>query len=233
MRLVLFDCDGTLADSFGLICETMRRTFRLHGFEPPEDRTVHAIIGLSLDRAIHQLRPELDPAALPAMVEAYRTSFRAVREDEAFREALFEGIPALLSRLHGRRDVRLGMVTGKTRRGVDAVVAAHGLDGVFSVVRTADDCPSKPHPAMVLECCGELGIAPRRTLVVGDAVFDMAMAKTAGAAALGVAWGASAEAALVEAGADAVAPDVESLADAIDRWLTDEAVPSRRSAEVA
>lgn len=219
MHLILFDCDGTLADSFGLISETMRRTFRLSGFEPPVETAIHAVIGLSLGEAIQRLRPSVDPADLPAMVEDYRTSFRSIREDQAFRETLFSGIPELLSRLHGEPSIRIGMVTGKTRRGVDAVIATHRLDGVFSAIRTADDCPSKPHPAMVLECCAETGIPPERTIVIGDAIFDMAMARNAGAAGLGVAWGAGSGPDLIEAGAAAIAADVAELGGLIDRWI--------------
>ncbi|KQT48670.1 HAD family hydrolase [Aureimonas sp. Leaf454] len=222
MNLILFDCDGTIADSFGLICETMRRTFVANGFEPPADAAVHAIIGLSLDRAIHRLRPSVPPSELPVLVEAYRTAFRAVRDEASFREALFPGIQELLSRLRVAEGVRLGMVTGKTRRGVDAIVASHDLGGFFSAVRTADDCPSKPDPAMVLECCAALSIAPERTLVVGDAIFDMAMARAAGACALGVTWGAGTAPELRRAGAEAVADSVDDLGLRIDRWLAGE-----------
>lgn len=231
MHLILFDCDGTLADSFGLISETMRRTFSLHGFEEPPEAAIHAIIGLSLAEAIQRLRPEVDPGALPVLVEAYRSSFRAVREDMTFRENLFAGIPELLTRLGGRADVRIGMVTGKTRRGVDAVVATHGLETVFSAIRTADDCPSKPHPAMVLECCEETGIAPSRTVVIGDATFDMAMARNAGATGLGVSWGAGLASDLIEAGAESVARDVADLGALIEVWIERGAASSREPSE--
>ncbi|BDA84769.1 hydrolase [Aureimonas sp. SA4125] len=228
MKLVLFDCDGTLADSFGLICEAMRRTFAAHDLPVPEDAATQAIIGLSLDTAILRLYPECAPKMLPLLVAAYRLNFRAAREDAAFRETLFDGIPALLADLGARQDVRLGLVTGKTRRGVDAVVEAHGLDGVFYAIRTADDCPSKPHPAMVLECCKTVGVEPADTLVVGDAVFDMQMALAAAAAGLGVAWGASTPHALSEAGALGVAADVGEMGRLIDFWISGETVSGPR-----
>ncbi|GGD39003.1 HAD-IA family hydrolase [Aureimonas glaciei] len=227
MKLVLFDCDGTLADSFGLICEAMRRTFAAHDLPVPGDAATQAIIGLSLDSAILRLYPECPPKLLPLLVAAYRLNFRAAREDAAFRETLFAGIPALLADLSGRETLRLGLVTGKTRRGVDAVVATHGLEGVFLAIRTADDCPSKPHPAMVLECCEALGVDPAETLVVGDAVFDMQMAVAAGASALGVAWGASAPLALSQAGAYEVAADVAEMGTLIDGWLAGETLSAR------
>ncbi|MBB3951240.1 HAD-IA family hydrolase [Aureimonas jatrophae] len=219
MKAILFDCDGTLADSFGLICETMRRCFATAGLPVPERRAIEGIIGLSLDLAIHRLAPTVREDELPSLVAIYRQEFMAAKIEPAFREALFAGIEPMLRRLACRDDVVLGMVTGKSRRGVANVVAAHQLDGMFLAVRTADDCPSKPHPAMVLECCAELGIEPSQTVVVGDAIYDMQMAVSAGARAIGVAWGACEPATLVAAGADDVVPDPAALEVALGSFL--------------
>ena len=90
------------------------------------------------------------------------------------------------------------------------IMNTHGYADHFVVSRTADDCPSKPHPAMVTECCDATGILPADTLVIGDAIYDMQMAKGAGATAIGVAWGYANPDELWKAGADAV---VEHPAD--------------------
>ena len=219
MRAILFDCDGTLADSFGIIVGTMRETFRRAGLPVPDETAVHGVIGLSLDLAIHRLTPTTSEADLPALVEAYRGVFHELRNDPSLEEALFPGIEPLLRRLAAREDILLGMVTGKSRRGVRIIVEKHGLEGVFRAVRTADDCPSKPHPAMVLECCAELGVDSAKTIVVGDAIFDMAMAVAAGARALGVSWGASSPDALTAAGAERVVADAGELSAALDDWM--------------
>lgn len=221
MNLVLFDCDGTLADSFGVICETMRRCFVTAGLPAPDEAATQGIIGLSLDLAIHRLAPTLAPDALPGMVEIYRDEFHRLRAEDSFPERLFPGIEPMLRDLALHDDVLLGMVTGKSRRGVRLVVEAHALESIFQVVRTADDCPSKPHPAMVLECCREMGVDARRAIVIGDATFDMQMARAAGADALGVVWGAQRRDALIAAGAGDVAETVPDLVALLDRWLTD------------
>ena len=75
---------------------------------------------------------------------------------------------------------------------------------IFFITRTADDCPSKPHPAMVHECCEASGIDPAFTLVIGDTSFDMEMAKSAGAAAIGVEWGYHPAEVLLDCGAERV-----------------------------
>ncbi|ALN73735.1 HAD-IA family hydrolase [Aureimonas sp. AU20] len=219
MHLVLFDCDGTLADTFGLIVGTMRRCFEELGLPDPEEAAVRGIIGLSLDRAIHTLAPTVPESELPRLVQAYKDAFHRVRAEGVHSEALFPGIEPMLRRLAARDEVLLGMVTGKSQRGVRMIVEAHGLEGMFLAVRTADDCPSKPHPAMVLECCAELGVDPADTVVIGDAIYDMQMAKAAGAEAIGVDWGAGSTNELLFHGASAVAATAEGLEAWIDDWV--------------
>ena len=113
------------------------------------------------------------------------------------------------------------MVTGKSRRGVAAVCREHGFEGLFEVVRTADDCPSKPHPAMVLECCSEIGIAPADTFGVGDTRYDMEMAVAAGAAPIGVSWGYHAADDLLLTGAERVIEGFPELFEVIDEGVVE------------
>lgn len=218
MKAILFDCDGTIADSFGMICDIMRRTFLAHGLAAPADAATRDIIGLSLDVAIARLHPEAEPPMLASLVAGYRTQFHAARIEPAFREALFPEMKALIDRLAASDTLLLGMVTGKSRRGVAAICEAHDMTAAFSVVRTADDCPSKPHPTMVLECCDCLGVDARETLVVGDSIYDVEMARAAGATALGVAWGTHRPDMLLAAGAAEVATSPAELSALIDCW---------------
>ena len=218
MKAILFDCDGTIADSFAMICAVMRRTFVAHDLTAPSDAATRDIIGLSLDVAIARLNPDADPSVLASLVAGYRTQFHSARIEPAFREALFPEMKPLIDRLAASESFLLGMVTGKSRRGVAAICAAHDMTTAFSVVRTADDCPSKPHPAMVLECCEFLGVGARETLVVGDSIYDVEMARAAGATALGVAWGTHRRDMLLAAGAADVAASPAELSALIDRW---------------
>lgn len=204
MKLILFDCDGTLVDSGNFIHRCMAESFVDAGLTPPELAATHSIIGLSLPLAIAQLLGREPDAEVDWLTARYKENFVRLRAAPDFSEPLYDGILPLLTELGQKDDILLGLVTGKSRRGVRAVFEKHGIGHHFGVVRTADDCPSKPHPAMVLESCVEMGIAPERTIVIGDAIYDMQMARSAGARAVGVSWGYHNEAGLLAAGAQNV-----------------------------
>ncbi|MFK3692689.1 HAD family hydrolase [Agrobacterium tumefaciens] len=205
MKLVLFDCDGTLVDSAGLIHAVMAQTFADFGKPRPDMSQTKAIIGLTLDIAIARMlgRAHVDDEA-SAMALRYKENYLPLKERAENPTPLFEGIAPLIEMLAKRDDVLIGAVTGKGRRGLLQILESHGFTEHFIVSRTADDCPSKPHPAMVMECCHETGMVPADTVVIGDAIYDMQMAKAAGAKAIGVSWGYASVDDLWKAGADAV-----------------------------
>lgn len=201
MKLVLFDCDGTLVNSGGVIHRCMAETFANAGLRVPELSETQEIIGLTLNLAISQISGIPMGAEIENLTEQYKQQFRKIRLEHDFDEPLYDGIAELIDALAAQDDILLGMVTGKSRRGVISVMERHGFDRNFLVSRCADDCPSKPHPAMVLECCHETGCDVSQTFVIGDTTYDMMMAGSAGATAIGVNWGYHKPDRLSEAGA--------------------------------
>jgi phosphoglycolate phosphatase len=217
VKLIIFDIDGTLVDSQNLIVETQRRTFLAHGIEPPTRERSLSIVGLSLLEAFTVLVGPEGPAA--AMVETYRSTFRAVVADPRFQEPLFPQALETLRALHRRDDVLLGIATGKSRRGVERLLALPGWGGLFSTIQTADDAPSKPHPGMILQAMSETGIAPASTFMIGDSTYDMIMTRAAGATPVGVSWGYHASDDLREAGAVAIVESYAELAPLLDELV--------------
>lgn len=219
MRLVVFDVDGTLVDSQHHIHASMAAAFGAIGLATPTLAEVHAVVGLSLPRAIMHIRPELSETQLRAAVAAYRIHFHDAHDAHGEMEApLFPGARHCLEKLAARDDLLLAVATGKGRRGLDALMAQHDLTGFFTAMECADRHPSKPHPAMLEAVCNGLGIAPDAAVMIGDTSFDMEMARSVGVTPLGVAWGYHAPERLEASGAVWVARDFDALTGWIKDW---------------
>ena len=215
MKLVVFDVDGTLIDSQALIVGAMGAAFDSVGLAPLGREKVLSIVGLSLDVAVERLVPDAPAQQRDAAVEAYRQAFMTRRiSSEA---PLYPGARECLDTLLPREDLLLGVATGKSRRGLDAMLDHHGLRGHFVSLRTADGHPSKPHPEMLLAACTDAGVDPNDAVMIGDTEFDMEMARAAGTAAIGVAWGYHPAEALRAMNVP-VAPDFATLGQMIEEW---------------
>ncbi|MEP1199100.1 HAD-IA family hydrolase [Tateyamaria sp.] len=187
MRLVIFDVDGTLVDSQGDIVASMTAAFGDVGLAVPARAEILSIVGLSLDVAMAELAPEADTER---MVRSYKDTYAHLRATKgAASSPLYPGARDALDHFAGRDDVLLGVATGKSKRGLDSLIAAHGLEGMFVTRQVADFHPSKPHPSMIHAALDETGIEASGAVMVGDTRFDMDMATNAGVAAIGVAWG--------------------------------------------
>jgi phosphoglycolate phosphatase len=209
-QLLLFDVDGTLVNSEAIILTAQAQTFAALGLPAPSRERGLSIVGLSLKEAFAELVGPDGP--VDALMEAYRSVFHALRTAETIPESLYPGAEALLGRAHAAEGFQLGIATGKSRRGVDALLDKHGWHTMMATIQTADDAPSKPDPGMVLQAAAATGIPLERTIMIGDSSFDMMMAKAAGARAVGVAWGFQPVERLMAAGADEIASDFEHLA---------------------
>jgi phosphoglycolate phosphatase len=210
VRFLVFDIDGTLVDSQNLLVAAQEATFAAHGLPPPSRERVLSVVGLSLAETFRVLAgPEGPHAALEA---TYRATFARLVAEPSLASQLFPGVDALLRDLAARDNHFLGIATGKSQRGVRRLFEAHGWHTLFASVQTADDAPSKPHPAMLEQAMGEVGATPGQTVMIGDSTFDMQMARAAGCRAVGVAWGYCKVDALRAAGAQLIVESVEELA---------------------
>ena len=203
-RLAIFDCDGTLVDSGGSIYQALAETFGEHRVAVPPPRECRRVIGLSLVEAMAALVPDAAPADHARLAETYKVKFVQARAGGRVEEHLFDGIAQLLDSLEADGWL-LAVATGKSDRGLGHCLAGNGMAGRFVSLQTADRHPSKPHPSMALQAMAEAGATPETTVVIGDTVFDMGMARAAGATGIGAGWGYHDAAELLAGGALAVA----------------------------
>lgn len=215
----MFDMDGTLIDTHGLIAEQMASAFTVAGLAAPTSADVRHIIGLSLPVAIGRLAGTGDAAVIDRLVETYKGNYRASLERGPGREPLFPGAREALDRLLTQPDNLLGIATGKGSAGVNRILALHGLSDHFISVQTPDHNPSKPHPGMLLRAMSETGAEPHDVVMIGDTVFDIELAKAAGARSIAVGWGYHDRRDLLGAGADALIESFEELDAAVAELL--------------
>jgi phosphoglycolate phosphatase len=212
--LIAFDWDGTLFDSTGLIVQCIQAACRDVGVAVPSNADAAYVIGLGLHDALKHAAPGLPPERYPELGNRYRHHYFA-RQDEL---VLFDGTLAMLQALKARNHL-LAVATGKGRRGLDDALAHAQLHGLFDATRTADETASKPHPLMLQELMAELGVAPERTLMIGDTTHDLLLARNAGTARVGVSFGAHDHEAFAEHTPLFVAHSTAEL----HRWLLEHA----------
>lgn len=218
LRLVVWDIDGTIVDSRDVIQGAMARAFAGLGLSPPEYNRTRTIVGLSLEEACRQLAPvDFPETDLPKLVEAYKNAFVFSREQPGFEEPLYDGAVALLETL-ANQNCLMAVATGKSRKGIDAVFGSHGLHRYFDTIWCADDGPGKPHPFMVQEAMKAMGAAEHETVMVGDAIHDIHMGRSAGVVTHGVSWGFGETAELNGAGAHFVHHTMDELASALTEF---------------
>jgi len=183
--LIAFDWDGTLFDSTTIITRCIQMAVRDVGGTVPSDKDASYVIGMALMQALAHAAPDVPKHKYPELGARYRHHYIAHQNDIS----LFQGVLPLLSDLKTRQHI-LTVATGKSRHGLDEALQAVELKGVFDSSRTADETAGKPHPLMLHELMAEFGVAPERTLMVGDTTHDLQMALNAGCASVGVSYGA-------------------------------------------
>jgi len=184
-ELVVFDWDGTLMDSAGSIVAAIQAAAADLGLPVPPDARARHVIGLGLQDALQYAVPELEASGYERMVERYRHHY--LSGDHELR--LFAGVEEMLGWLRSS-GVSLAVATGKSRLGLRRALEHSGLEPYFHATRCADECFSKPHPAMLEELMDELMVSPDATLMIGDTTHDLLMAKNAGVGAVAVTFGA-------------------------------------------
>jgi phosphoglycolate phosphatase len=212
-ELLVFDWDGTLADSAALIVDGMQRAIGELKLPARSDAQIRELIGLGFYDAMNRLYPEFAPADIVRALEDYRRLLvgGGHAQHGPAEAPLFDGALEMLRELRAT-GYRLAVATGKSRASLQRSFARHPeLRELIGASRCADETASKPDPAMLHELLAHEDLPPAAALMVGDTEFDIAMARAARMPAVGVACGVHEHGRLRAAGALEILDGVSHL----------------------
>lgn len=210
-KAVLFDLDGTLADTVGDISNAVNAMLEAQGF-PRRDRTaILAAISYGRREFIRRCIPsekQNNDAEIDRCLELYNDYYQAHYMQTTLP---YPGIPAVLHTLK-QNGIAIAVVTNKAHGNACYMIERLFPANLFSGVWGLADLPPKPNPSIALRAAREIGVNPSDCLFVGDSELDIQTAHNAGMQAIGVSWGYRSETILQNAGADLIAHSADELA---------------------
>jgi len=211
---VVWDWDGTIADSTGMITQALIKAADEAGLPALSEERARSIIGLGLRESIEVLYGDIPEFQAQALANNYQRLYYA-NENNIL---LFAGIADTIATLD-RKGCKQAVATGKGRRGLNTALQQSGLSKFFNATKTVDECFSKPHPQMLDELMDDLVVMPERTLMIGDSQYDMQMGKNAGVITAAVSYGSQTASHLQQYSPDHLFHDVATLS----AWLLEQA----------
>jgi phosphoglycolate phosphatase len=200
---VIFDLDGTLADTLDDIAGAMNRVLLAHGYPIHPVNDYKLLVGRGLDNLVLQSLPEI--SRQPALVAKCLEEMMGDYADHCLVNThLYEGINKLLEELSVRGS-KFAVFSNKTESLTQKIVSKLMGDIQFEIVMGArPDFPKKPDPAGALFISEQMGISPENIIYMGDSDVDMITAKRAGMYAVGALWGFRTKDELLANGANAI-----------------------------
>lgn len=208
---IIFDFDGTIADTAAGIIATTQEAFRQLGFPEITEEQIRPTIGLVLEQSL-QRAAGLTPEQTVMAARKYREIFP---QYGAAASTLFPGVVETLAELSSR-GVRMAIATSRGRESLEMIMAPYGIEKYFDDIVTATDgLAPKPAPDLVLTLLARMKQPAENTLVVGDTVFDIQMGAGAGCRTCGVSYGNQTETQLRTASPDYIAGSFAGLLEIV------------------
>ena len=211
IRAILFDFDGTVADTISALQEGVNRTMRRYGFPEHTYEDILDFVNHGARDLIRRSMPEAlreDEELIDRVFADYNRDYEQVY---LLTDHAYDGVAELIARLHGQ-GYRIGVLSNKQDRFVKGLCAAVLQEGSYDAAQgMVAGQPGKPHPYLAEKISAELGVLPQECIMIGDSDVDVATAENAGMTHVGVTWGFRSEAFLREHGATNVARTPEEL----------------------
>ncbi len=206
-RLVVFDWEGTLGDTLGQILHTVAVEAKHLQFGELDERLARQYVALGLVRAIKKIFPDLSISQHDQLIQAVQHSLLTEPKDVF----LIPGAARIVQQIHDA-GMELAIATNKGHHSLQRALQAVGLSAFFTTTRSAGQTPAKPCPQMLEEIMDVCGVTASQTLMVGDSVTDVEMARQINVDVIGVDFYQQAAVELRAAGALEVFDDYQQLA---------------------
>jgi phosphoglycolate phosphatase len=182
---IVFDLDGTLADTSSCIVEAAHYVSSILRLPTVEDEAIRSKIGQPLGPMLASLF-SIDGRVLDQAIEEYSTEYRRLAKTD---ERLFNGSIPLLKAVRSA-GFKLAIATGKSQQGAEHATARMGIQSWFdSIHGILPGTPGKPDPAVLIRAMNALGEPPESCIMVGDTTFDLDLAQAVGVRTAAVSWG--------------------------------------------
>lgn len=214
MKLIIWDFDGTLANTRPIIEAGMDHTLKVLGLDPGIRQAWLQCVGLPVEEGIQRTFGPLGLETAPVL-QAYR-SFKHAEHEHLITG--FDGITELLLEL---RDLAMPMAIATSKRGqaLRRQLGVLGWEGLFDPIVTPDEVRNgKPDPESLRLCLAAHGLESNEAIMVGDTPFDLDMARRAGVPSVAVGHGFSSQEAMAVYEPRAYAPDTAALRDILLAW---------------
>lgn len=210
IKNIIFDFDGTLADTSQLIVATMQKSIQDYGLPFRNETQIKATIGVRLEEIPSILWPSFS-----GLGEQFGAIYRKNFEDlkNKIPVTLFTGVKDTLSEFK-KKGYNLAIATSRSNRSVGELTQQLGIRDYFNYLLGGNDvAQGKPHPESIYKILYETGWDPEESIMVGDMGVDILMGRNAGIKTCGVTYGNGKEIELKEAGADYIVSDFSNLSD--------------------
>jgi phosphoglycolate phosphatase len=204
-RAVLFDFDGTLADSYAAITASVNHVLEQHGRPTLTEKKVRTLVGHGLKQLMDTILPGIDPDAAAKLYREHHPT--VMKSHTKLLPGVADGLAALKA-----AGVRLGVCSNKPAYFTRSLLGMLGIDHYFDVVLGPDDVgPPKPDPKMVFKALERLGVSKDEALYVGDMEVDIETGRRAGIETWVMPTGSNDEATLRAAGYGRLFPDMAEV----------------------
>jgi len=218
IKAIIFDLDGTLADTIWAIRAAVNNTMNHYGYPEKDYDTVKNAIGGGARNLIKSIVPQNKAGDEEYISEVLKFYNGEYEKTYLMTDSCYLGMSETVTELHNM-GYKLAILSNKPERFVLGLTEQLFPDGEISFAAGHSELPIKPDPASTLMVAGKLGVKPNECVFIGDSDVDIMTAKNAGMTSVGCSWGYRGAEVLRECGADIIVEKPEELTSLFPKYI--------------